>query len=61
MDVELEVKVVCVKCDDEHTQLRFVFTSLDATYIDIRLAINEGRLTTSESQMLIVGGSCLFI
>ena len=52
---------MCVKCDDEHTQLRFVFTSLDATYIDIRLAINEGRLTTLESQMLIVGGSCLFI
>ena len=49
MDVELEVKVVCVNCDDKHTQLRFVFTSLDATYTDIRLTINEDELTTYES------------
>lgn len=57
MDVELEVKVVCVNCDDEHTQLGFVFTSLSATYIDIRLTIKEDELTTSEFQMLSAGGS----
>jgi hypothetical protein len=52
MDVEVEIKVVCVNCDDEHTQLGFVFTSLYATYTDIRLTFNEDELTISKSQML---------
>ena len=56
MAEELEVKVVCVN-DEKHTELGFVFSSLGATYNDIRLAIKEDELTTSEFQMLSIGGS----
>ena len=57
MAEELEVKVVSVNCDDEHTQLGFVFSSLGATYSDVKLAIKEDEITTSEFQMLSIGGS----
>ena len=57
MDEEIEVKVVSVNCDGEHTQLGFVFSSLGATYSDVRLAIKEDEITTSEFQMLSIGSS----
>ena len=60
MDVELEVKFVCVNCGDKRTQLGFIFTSLGATNTDIRLTIKEDELTTFEFQMLSAGGSIFF-
>jgi hypothetical protein len=57
MDEEIEVKVVSTNCDDEHTQLDFVFASLGATYSDVRLAIKEDEITTSKFQMLSIGSS----
>lgn len=50
MDVELEVKVVCVNCDDKRTQLGFIFTSLGATNTDIRLTIKEDELQHPNSK-----------
>ena len=57
MDEEIEVKVVSINCDDERTQLGFVFSSLGATYSDVRLEIKEDEITTSEFQMLSIGSS----